>query len=284
VASETVIAIMLQCYGKVGNFREHGESRFVQSDGTSQTIMAVSARIRSEGHMTAIRFCASIAILGLAALPSFAQLRSKSNFTTIPAESSLLDQVAITHREAVAKVMKAPTLSTKGTEDAFKAHAAVYSWMIDNPDRVSLAWQRLDVPCVEITAAGARTFSWKDENGSKLTWEPVAKLADGVVWYATGQIKPAALFPMVPVKAVAVLKYPGTATTTPGVSTLKPEIQIYFQTDSKAANALLRLIGPAAPKMAEDAAGQLLYFFSGVAGYLQKHPDQVQSLLAEKKK
>jgi hypothetical protein len=246
--------------------------------------MAVSARTRREGLMTAIRFCASIVVIGLAALPSAAQFRSKSHFAAIPAEPSLLDQVAIAHRDAVGKVMKSPTLSTKATEDAFQAHTAVYAWMIDNPDRVSLAWQRLDVPCVEITTSGVRTYSWKDDNGSKLTWEPVAKITDGVVWYATGQIKPAALFPMVPVKAVAVLKYPGAATTTPGVSTLKPEITIYFQTDSKAANALLRLVGPAAPKMAEDAAGQLLYFFSGVAGYLKKHPDEVQSLLAEKKK
>lgn len=234
--------------------------------------------------MTAIRLCASIIALGLAASPSLAQLRSKSQYVAVPGESALLDQVAVGHREAVAKVMKSPTLSTRATEDEFKAHTAVYSWMIDNPDRVSLAWQRLDVPCVDIACTGARTYAWKDANGSKLTWEPVAKLADGVIWYATGQVKPAALFPMVPVKAVAVLKYPGAPTPVAGVSTLKPELQVYFQTDSRAANAVLRMVGPAAPKMAEDAAGQLLYFFSGVSAYLTRHPDQVQTLLAEKKK
>ena len=52
------------------------------------------------------------------------------------------------------------------------------------------------------------------------------------------------MLPSAVVKAVAVLKYPGTATATPGVSTLKPEITIYFQTDSRAANAVLRVVGP----------------------------------------
>lgn len=245
---------------------------------------AVSARTRHEGLMSVYRTLLCIMLTGLAAVPASAQIRTKSNSVSIPSEPKLLDQVAATHRDAVSKVMKSPTLSTYATESEFKAFIAVYTWMVDNPDRVSAAWQRLEVPCVEITRPGLRTFAWKDEHGSKLAWEPVAKLSDGVVWYATGQVKPAALFPMVPVKAVAVLRYPGTTTDKPGVSLLKPEVQVYFQTDSRAAAAVLRMVGPAAPKMAEDAAGQLLYFFSGVASYLHRHPEQVNSLLSERKK
>ena len=231
--------------------------------------------------MIATRLSLSFLTLCLAALPGFAQLRSKA---ALVAEPGFLDDVAPARREAVAKVVKSPTLSTKATEDKFTANTAVYSWMLDNPDRVCLAWQRLDVPCIEISNLGNRQFAWTDEHGSKLVWEPVAKTADGVIWYATGQVKAATLLPMIQVKAVAVLSYPGTATDKPGVSVLKPELQVYFQTESRAANAMLRVVGPAGPKMAEESAEQLLFFFSGVAGYLQRHPSEVQSLLAEKKK
>jgi hypothetical protein len=218
---------------------------------------------------------------GWAAAPASAQLRSRSY--SLAAEPAVLQDVAPTHRDAVRQVILNPTMKTRATEEAFAAHTAVYAWMIDHPDRVSVAWQRLDVPCVEITSPDLRKFEWKDEQGSKLSWHPVAKLANGVVWYATGQVKPGLLMPMVPVKAVAVLKYPGTETPIAGVQFLKPEIEIWFQTDSKAAAAMLKMAGPAAPKIAEDAAGQLLYFFSGVAGYLHRNPNQVPALLAEKK-
>ncbi len=233
--------------------------------------------------MTVTRSFLVLALLGLAGAPASAQLRRQSNYVAVRTPS-ILDSVAVVHRDAVAKVMKSPTITTKATEDPFAASSAVYSWMLDNPDRVCFAWQRLDVPCVEIAALGNRRFAWTDEQGSKLTWEPVAKLADGVVWYATGQVKAAALLPMVPVKAVAVLRYPGVKTTKAGISNLKPEIEIYFQTDSRAASALLRMMGPAGPRLAEYAAGQLLYFFSGIAVYLEKQPEKATVLLAEKRK
>jgi hypothetical protein len=45
----------------------------------------------------------------------------------------------------------------------------------------------------------------------------------------------------------------------------------------------MRIAGPAAPRMAEDAAEQLLFFFSGMAKYLNKHPDQITALLSPPK-
>jgi hypothetical protein len=209
--------------------------------------------------MSAIRFSLGIAVACLAASSSFAQLRSQ-------------------------KVVLNTTSETKATEESFTVTTAVYGWMLEHPDRVSLAWQRLEVPCVDITAVGKNQFVWTDENGSRLTWEPVATLENGIVWYATGTVKPAALLPMVPVKAVAVLRYPGTATKTPGLSMITPELQVWFQTDNKAANAILKMVGPAAPRMAEDGAGQLLYFFSGIGKYVQRNPDRAPILLAAKEK
>jgi hypothetical protein len=208
--------------------------------------------------------------------PAAAQGRASPTAAAVP------DGVAPAFRDAVGRVMKAPTVSTRYVEEGFPAHPHVYQWMLDHPDRVSLAWGRLQVPCVEITDLGNGKFHWSDETGSELTWQTAGKLADGLVWYATGKVKPAPLLPMVPVRAVVVLKHPASAANPGGVATVKPEVAAYVQTDSRAANAILRMIGPAAPKMAEEGAEQLLYFFSGVARYLAKHPDQVQTVLAPK--
>ncbi|CAN5484838.1 hypothetical protein BH11PLA2_BH11PLA2_34130 [soil metagenome] len=236
--------------------------------------------------MFAARFLVTLSVLSISALPCLAQLRAqKVTLTAATTETSgFLDQVGVAHRDVVSKVIAKPTLSTKTAEDPFTCTTAIYSWMLEHPDRVSLAWQRLDVPCVDITSLPNGQFAWADDQGSKLIWEPVAKLNDGVVWYATGHVKPAALLPMVPVKAVAVLRYPGIATKTPGLATITPELQVWFQTDNRAASAILRMIGPAAPKMAEEGAGQLLYFFSGVGKYVQKHPTAAPALLAGKDK
>jgi len=57
------------------------------------------------------------------------------------------------------------------------------------------------------------------------------------------------------------------------------EVDVYFQTDSKAAALVARLLGPAAPRMAEQGATQLLMFFSSMAKFLDEHPEQVPKLL-----
>ncbi len=227
--------------------------------------------------------------LGFAVLLIFASQSAfaQSRTPTKPAPSSsaaVLDLVPANHREAVAKVMGKPTLTAKYTEDPFQAHEALYPWLLEHPDRVSLAWLRRDVGCVEIKDMGNGSFSWSDPDGSQLTWQAVAKLTDGVVWYATGKVKAAALLPMVPVKAVAVVKYPSKPTDQKGVVTLTPEASVYLLTDSRAANAVLRMAGPAAPKLAEEGAEQLLFFFSGIAAHIKDNPEKAQTLLAAKKK
>jgi hypothetical protein len=222
--------------------------------------------------MTPTRLPLAAAVLVAVAGPAVAQPRAAA----APA-AAVTDLVAAPHREAVGKVVARPTLTARYAEPAFAAPKELYAWMLDHPDRVSLAWTRLGVPCVEIRDAGNGRFVWTDEHGSELTWQAVGRFADGLVWYATGRVKAAALLPMVPVKAVAVVRYPAA-----GAGELKPEVAVYFQSESRAANAVMRMLGPAAPKAAEDGAEQLLYFFSGVAGYLQKHPEKVQTMLGPK--
>lgn len=198
---------------------------------------------------------------------------------------TLLDVVAENYREQVAQVTKAPTLAAKGTDEEFVAHPKVFDWLLEHPDRTALAWQRMKVPCVDITDLGKGQFHWADEQGSELTWQVVGRFENGLVWYATGKVKAGALLPTVPVRAVAVLHAPRVvADAETGAATFKPTIHVYMLSDSRLATAALRVMGSSTPKMAEQGAEQLLFFFSGVARYLHKKPEQIEAALAPKKK
>ena len=197
---------------------------------------------------------------------------------------TLLDVVAENYRERVAQVIKAPTLATKAADEAFVAHPAVYDWLLEHPDRTTVAWQRLKVPSVDITDLGKGQFFWSDEQGSELAWQAVGRFENGVVWYATGKVKAGALLPSVPVRAVAVLHAPREANPGTGSAAFKPTLHVYLLSDSRLATAALRVMGADAAKMAEQGAEQLLFFFSGIARYLHKKPDQIEALLGPKKK
>jgi len=196
-----------------------------------------------------------------------------------------LKTIAAPYRDAVAGVLRAPTLTAKAKEDGFFGHPAVYDWLLDHPDRASLAWRRLGVPCVEIRKSETGRFLWKDESGSELSWVPVGRYGDGVVWYATGKVKPAALVPATTVKAVAILKSSRTQIDAKGESaTLETTAIVHILTDSSAAAAALRLLGPAVPRMAEQGAEQILLFFSGPTRHIFAFPEEAPTLLAPAKK
>lgn len=186
------------------------------------------------------------------------------------------------YRDAVSKVVKQPTVSTRAAAPDVVCTAAMYEWLFDHPDRVSLAWQRLKVAAVPIADAGNGQFSWTDENGSEVVWRVVGTFKDGLVWYATGKVKAAAAAPAVPVKAVAVLSRPQKAAKD-GVAVFSTSVQVYLQSDSKAATLALKVLGPTAPKLAEQGAEQFLEFFNGIADYVQKHPSKADALLAPAK-
>jgi hypothetical protein len=44
-----------------------------------------------------------------------------------------------------------------------------------------------------------------------------------------------------------------------------------------------RLLGPSAPRLAEQYLGQLQLFFSALVWYLDQHPERAAGLLAEDK-
>jgi hypothetical protein len=186
------------------------------------------------------------------------------------------------YRDAVMKVVKQPTISTRATAPEVVCTVSMYEWLFDHPDRVALAWQRLKVPAVPITDVGNGQFLWTDEHGSEVTWRVVGAFADGLVWYATGKVKASAAAPSVPVKAVAVLTRQKKAAKD-GVAAFNTGVQIYLVSDSRAATAVVKLMGSSASKFAEQGAEQFLEFFNGMADYVQKHPAKAEALLAPKK-
>jgi hypothetical protein len=179
-------------------------------------------------------------------------------------------------RESIVRVVQQPTLFAHGPAEEFPG--GLYDWLVEHPDRVALAWRRLGVPCVAITDRGQGRFTWADGQGSELTWRTVRRGPDVRVWYAEGQAKAGPLLPVMPVKAVAVLRH-SRRHDDAGQLLVTHEVDVYLLTDSKAAALVTRLLGPAAPRLAEQGATQLLLFFSALARHLDEHPEQVQSLL-----
>jgi hypothetical protein len=174
-------------------------------------------------------------------------------------------------------------VATKAIGDEIVCTVAVYEWLYDHPDRVALAWQRLKVPTVNITDLGGGRFGWSDDNGSEVTWQTVGTFPDGRVWYASGKVKPAVAAPYVPIQATFIVSHPRKAEKD-GVAVFVPTVQVYVHSDSKAANLALKLIGPTAPRLAEEAAGQLLEFFGGIGAVVQKYPTKADVLLGPPKK
>lgn len=200
---------------------------------------------------------------------------------TAPGRIVLADVVDPAFKDAVLAVARKPTLSTRYAAEEVACPPDLYAWLLEHPDRVSLAWQRLKIPCVVITDAGNGKFAWTDD-GSEVVWQTVGRFPEGVVWYATGKVKPSPVTPTVPVKAVVVVTFVQKPAAN-GATTIVPAAQAFVVTDSKAANTVMRMLGPTGPKLAEQGAEQLLFFFSGIAKYLQAHPGKADELLAPAK-
>jgi hypothetical protein len=146
-----------------------------------------------------------------------------------------------------------------------------------------MAWRRLNIGAVDICPLEGGRFVWKDDNGSELTWRTVSKNGEGRIWYAEGKVRAGALLPVVPVRAVAVLRHGAKKKEDDGNPLIRHQLEVFLQTDSRAANLVLRMLGPTAPRMAQQGAEQLLMFFSGIAKYIEKYPTKAPLLLSEKK-
>src|SRR5437763_77704 len=195
-----------------------------------------------------------------------------------PATAIPLGELPPAVRDKAAKVMQHPTITAHGGAEEFRL--GVYDWLLDHPDRAAVAWRRLGVPCVDIQPIGQGQFRWSDGEGSELVWSTVWRGDADRIWYGEGHARPSPLLPMVPVRVVAILHYPRLRDRF-GVVRVTHEVDVYLQTDSKAAALVTRLIGPAVPRLAEQGANQLLMFFSSLARYCELHPEDVEALLAK---
>lgn len=198
--------------------------------------------------------------------------------TPAPTAVSLTEVVRPEFRDAVARCLRQPTLTAQARGSEVVCTVAVYEWLFEHPDRVALAWRRLNVPAITIRALGDGRFAWGDEHGSEVIWQTVGTFADGRVWYGSGKVRPGTLGPLVPVQGVVVVRYPRKVERD-GVALFAPTIQAYMHSDSRVAHAVLKTLGPLAPRLAEDAAEQLLEFFNGIADYVQRNPRRANELL-----
>lgn len=182
-------------------------------------------------------------------------------------------------RDRVRALMTQPTLHARGPAESFTCRPAVYHWLLDHPDRGVAAWRRLGAKCVEIEDRGSGVFGWSDENGGDVAWETVYRDASMRIFYASGKVRPGALFGLVPVEVVVVLQY-AQVEEVPGKPVIHHQADFFLHTDSRVASLATKLVGQSAPKLAEQYVAQMEMFYSALSGYLEKHPERLEELLA----
>jgi hypothetical protein len=171
------------------------------------------------------------------------------------------------------------TLFTQGPVEAFACQPQTYYWLLEHPDRGVVAWRRLGAQCVMIADRGAGRFGWTDEHGSDLQWEAVYSGSDRRIWYAEGKVRPGLLLPLVPVKALVVLRYAEQQPVNPaGARMMQHQADMFLYTDSIGAAVAAKLFGAAAPHMAEQCVTQMQMFFSGMAWYVFRYPERANTL------
>ncbi|MFL5342840.1 MAG: hypothetical protein ACJ8F7_22120 [Gemmataceae bacterium] len=182
-------------------------------------------------------------------------------------------------RERVRGVVNRPTLVTHAEPVEFRAEPKTYEWLLDHPDRASLAYRRLGVECTPITDRGNGKFGWADDQGSDVVWYTVATGPTARVWYAEGQVRAGAVLPLIPVRVVVVLRHDYLNESTPAAK-VRHQVDVFAHADSRAASIVARLFGGATDRVAEQSAEQLLLFFSMLSKYVAEHPEKQERVLA----
>jgi hypothetical protein len=190
-----------------------------------------------------------------------------------------MDDMPAALRDKVRQVVDHPTLYSHGPTETFPCDPAVYRWLLDHPDRAAAAWRKLGAQCVEITDRGHGRFGWTDGRDSDVHWDTAYQSDELRIWHAEGQVKAGPLVPTVPFEAVVVLRHV-TAKDEKGRTVVRQQADLILHTDSKSALVAARLLGPTAPKMAEQYVGQMEMFFSALPWYIHRHPERSEELLS----
>jgi hypothetical protein len=190
-----------------------------------------------------------------------------------------LDEVLPGFRRNVYSVLEKPTLFTHGPAETFTCSPSLYRWLLDHPDQTVRIWRKLGAQCTDINSQGEGAFGWSDGQGSALRWWAVLRTAAMQVWYAEGNAKVASALPLIPVRAVVVLHHQ-QGKNADGRTVVRHQADMFLHTDSKTAALVARLMGPSAPRMAEQGAGQMEMFFSALAWYFDRHPTRAETVLS----
>lgn len=186
-----------------------------------------------------------------------------------------LEELPARAREKVRAVLEHPTLRTTGPAETFACQPAQYHEFLDRPDKAVEMWRKLGAKCISITDRGKGRFGWSDDRGNDIGWDTVYKGPKMRIWYAEGKVKPGTLLPTVPVRAVVVFHYT-EGHDTKGRSLIRHQADLYVLTDSTAAALAARILGPSAPRLAENYVAQLQTFFAALAWYCQQHPESTK--------
>lgn len=208
---------------------------------------------------------------------------STSTLARARAQSVPLTELPLNVRDKVQRVLDQPTLFARGPAEEFRGQAVMYHWLLDHPDRAALAWRRLGAPCMEITDQGGGRFGWTDGQDSSVHWETIYRSSEIRIWYAEGSGRPSPILPLVPVRAVVVLRY-GENPDSNGRARLFQQADLFAQTDSKTAALFAKVLGPSTQRLTEQAIAQLEMFFSCLLGYLDRHPEQIPLLLSARQR
>jgi hypothetical protein len=199
-----------------------------------------------------------------------------------------LERLSPKVREGVERVLEQPTISAHGPAEVFRARPSFYRWLLDHPDRAVQMWHRLGAHCLTITDRGNGRFGWADGQGTDIAWLSVLNAPGLQIWYAEGMATPGPILPPVPLRAVVVVRFAESSALSPLVREGEPhgktlmfhQAELFMQTDSQTAALITKLLGPSAPKMAEQCVGQMEMFFSALAWYVERHPERAQTLLS----
>jgi hypothetical protein len=181
------------------------------------------------------------------------------------------------------QMMESPTVQARGPAETFSCTPEQYLWLLDNPDRAVTAWRKLGAKCVSIQRRAAGKFGYVDEAGSEVAWETIHQSPGLRVWYAEGKVKASTVLPLVPVKALVILRH-ADGKLPDGNVVVQHQTEIVIHTDSKAAAAVTKLMGQTAPRLAEQGLSQLQLFFSALSCYVDRHPEHVDSLFRDEVK
>jgi hypothetical protein len=190
-----------------------------------------------------------------------------------------LEQLPYPVGDHVRQVLEHPTFHATGPAESFLCNPQQYHWFLEHPDRAVAAWRRLGAKCIDIQDRGNGRFGWSDTLGSDVSWTTVYRDAGMRVWYAEGSVRAGKMLPLLPIRAVVVLRY-AVLSDQSGQPFVRHEAELALHTDSKTAALVAKLVGASAPRLGQQYVAQLEMFYSALAWYLGQHPGQAEALLS----